>query len=160
MASQLNEGVRRLSLVLGLLGLVPWVVMFAFWLSVNTGKLWHKPVEQVVEENIAQEEKDWSDHVRFDRAQYDAEVARLGKQSTGIAPPTEEELQRWGRFVEEARKEHKEQMKMYVEGLQKYEVETATKELAFYVLNSLPAFFIPWGIVRVIAWIVTGFRNG
>lgn len=126
-----NVGVRRLSLVLGLVGAVPAAVFFGVFL-----------LTPFVAEDT--------------RATY-GDYAALGQAVKQVSPDladmADAEVGRWyaEKYSHEVRVEGTESV---LAGL----LKIAEAMLKTGVATAV-AFLIPWGAVRVIAWVVEGFRH-
>lgn len=95
----MNEGGRRLSLVLGLLGLLPWAVTFTIWFSANTGKLWPRSPEAIMADDRHDIPTETVLKIQENRMKRD-----------GVPELTEEQLELAGAIVEEGKKKKREDL--------------------------------------------------
>jgi len=136
---KVNEGVRRLSLVLGLIGLTIWLgvtgVLWNWGLSIDLGL----PIYQA--------------RIHAEHESIVATVDRLWKR----APGSPAHLM-W-------KKKHAEHSQLLVQHNQTLfhrhwcQNNNFLKIVSVVLAGGGLAFFLPWGTVRTIAWIIDGFKQ-
>ena len=160
--AKVNEGVKRLSLVLGSLGVAIWAagaIMLLSWSEI-------KPLDE--EQLQLYQQKGHEARTKLDSTIAADTTARGTRHDSTVAPGI-------GRRRTPHRvnfsNEEKAALIEYLEGkelrqwedkIKHYEEKAAHRRVMFTVvgLGAIMSFLLPWGTVRTIAWIVEGFRQG
>ena len=149
----LNEGVRRLSLVLGVLGLALWalasiVLMCMGFLS--DSRLLDKEELRLCERKGHEA-----------KASLDSIIA-LGRKDESQDAIKSIERYLSGLPARKGKKEWEAEVRQWEEKIRAHEKAIARRRnrVAVIALGAVASFLLPWGTVRTAGWIVAGFRQG
>lgn len=169
MAGRVGEGTKRLSWLIGALGILCWGGVLGRWLFVSWDDLQPKDTLSPKIEGVinkagveAREEQErsqenvlrWAEDERKDAvggASLYTEEQRGEIVEEGVRLSLEIERRTFEAKRDSIKKDYFAQ--------QERKKVQAERKLKVYLAVILPAFLLPWGLVRALAWVAAGFKK-